>query len=176
MGRLIQGSQAVTATLRGQSSILCALRLGHAGGIVVAHRDGEAIVGSDLPALLPLFRHQSNDWREVGFLDSGEMAVITPQGASYSDLEGRPIAKQTRTISPEDVIIDKGGYRHFHVEGNHGAAPIGGQRHARAGGLPARPYLSARTFPCPLPKSKTCSGSSSSAAAPAFTPPRWVGT
>ena len=112
MGRRIKGSQAVTATLRGQSSILCALRLGHAGGIVVAHRDGEAIVGSDLPALLPLFRHQSVIGG-VGFLDSGEMAVITPQGASYSDLEGRPIAKQTRTISPEDVIIDKGGYRHF---------------------------------------------------------------
>ena len=112
MGTLIEGSQAVTATLSGESGLLCALRLGHAGGIVVAHRDGEAIVGSDLPALLPLFRQQSMIGG-VGFLDPGEMAVITPQGASYSDLQGRPINKETRTISPEDVIIDRGGYRHF---------------------------------------------------------------
>ena len=112
MGRLIKGSQAVIATLRGQSGMLCALRLGHAGGIVVAHQDGQGIVGSDLPALLPLFRRQSMIG-EVGFLDSGEMAVITREGASYSDLDGRRILKQTRTIAPEDVIIDKGGYRHF---------------------------------------------------------------
>ena len=112
MGRLIKGSQAVTATHRGQSGMLCALRLGHAGGIVVAHREGQSIVGSDLPALLPLFRHQSAIGG-VGFLDSGEMAEITREGASYFDLNGRPIHKQTRTIAPEDVIIDKGGYRHF---------------------------------------------------------------
>ena len=112
MGRLIKGSQAVTATLRGQSGMLCALRLGHAGGIVVAHREGQSIVGSDLPALLPLFRHQSMI-AGVAFLDSGEMAVITQEGASYFDLNGRRIHKQVRTIAPEDIIIDKGGYRHF---------------------------------------------------------------
>ena len=112
MGGLIKGSQAITATLEGQSGILCALRLGHAGGIVVAHRDGQGIVGSDLPALLPLFR-QEPTISGVGFLDSGEMAVITREGTSYFDLSGRPVHKQTRTISPEDIIIDKGGYRHF---------------------------------------------------------------
>ena len=112
MGGLIKGSQAITATLRGQSGILCALRLGHAGGIVVVHRDGQGIVSSDLPALLPLFRHEPMI-NGVGFLDSGEMAVITREGTSYSDLSGHQIQKQTRTISPEDIIIDKGGYRHF---------------------------------------------------------------
>ena len=77
-----------------------------------SHREGQGIVGSDLPALLPLFRHQSMIGG-VGFLDSGEMAVITREGASYFDLNGRRIHKQTRTIAPEDIIIDKGGYRHF---------------------------------------------------------------
>ncbi len=112
MGGLIKGSQAITATLRSQTGILCALRLGHAGGIVVVHRDGQGIVSSDLPALLPLFRHEPMIGG-VGFLDSGEMAVITREGTSYSDLSGHQIQKQTRTISPEDIIIDKGGYRHF---------------------------------------------------------------
>ena len=112
VGQLVRGSQAITATLQGQSGKICAMRLGHAGGIVVAHRDGQGIVGSDLPALLPLFRHESII-DGVGFLDAGEMAVLTREGSSYWDLDGRPINKTPRTISPEDIVIDKGGYRHF---------------------------------------------------------------
>ena len=112
VGRLVKGSQAITATLQGQSGKICAMRLGHAGGIVVAHRNGQGIVGSDLPALLPLFRHESII-EGVGFLDSDEMAVVTREGTSYWNLDGDRIHKEPRVISPEDVIIDKGGYRHF---------------------------------------------------------------
>ena len=85
---------------------------GHAGGIVVAHREGQGIVGSDLPALLPLFRHESMI-EGVNFLDSGEMTVVTREGTSYWNLDGSPVHKTPRVISPEDIIIDKGGYRHF---------------------------------------------------------------
>ena len=112
MGQQVKGSQAITATMRGQSGKICAMRLGHAGGMVVAHRDGQGIVSSDLPALLPLFRHQAVV-DGIGFLDSGEMAVVTREGTTYWNLDGQPIKKQPRTISPEDIIIDKGGYRHF---------------------------------------------------------------
>ncbi len=112
MGRTVKGSQAITATLKGEPARILALRLGHAGGIVVAHRNGQGIVASDLPALMPLFRHEPVI-DGVAFLDSGEMAVVTPGGARYCLLDGRPIEKQTRTVSPEDIMIDKGGYRHF---------------------------------------------------------------
>jgi glucosamine--fructose-6-phosphate aminotransferase (isomerizing) len=112
MGRQLKGSQAVTATLQGHGGKICALRLGYAGGIVVAHRGGQGIVCSDLPALLPLFRHEPVI-SGVSFLDSGEMAVVTREGTSYWDLDGQPIEKEVRTVSPEDIFIDKGGYRHF---------------------------------------------------------------
>ena len=112
MGKLVKGSQAITATQQGHGGKICAMRLGHAGGIVVAHREGQGIVGSDLPALLPLFRHESLI-SGVTFLESGQMAVVTREGVSYWDLDGRTIEKQTRSISPEDIIIDRGGYRHF---------------------------------------------------------------
>lgn len=112
MGKLLKGSQAITATHEGNEGKICAMRLGHAGGIVIAHREGQGIVGSDLPALLPLFRHDSLV-SGVGFLESGQMAVVTREGASYRDLDGHPIEKDTRSISPEDIIIDRGGYRHF---------------------------------------------------------------
>ena len=112
MGRKLRGSHAIAATLRGASNKICALRLGNAGGIVVAHRGGQSIVGSDLPALLPILRHEAAAGL-VGFLDPGEMAVVTREGADYQDLDGRHIDKQLRTVAPKDVLIDKGGYRHF---------------------------------------------------------------
>ncbi len=54
MAGLLRGSQAIAAMLPGDEPELCALRLGHAGGLVVAHHKGQGIVGSDLAAALPL--------------------------------------------------------------------------------------------------------------------------
>ncbi len=112
MGRMVEGSQTVTATFLGEAGKICALRLGHAGGIVVAHRDGQGIIGSDLPAMLPLLR-QEPQAGQVAFLDSGEMASVTTEGVVYRDFDGKGIDKQLRSVSPVDVQIDKGGYRHF---------------------------------------------------------------
>ncbi len=112
MGRMVQGSSAITATLQGEDGPICALRLGYAGGIVVAHHDGQGIVASDLPALLPVLEHGKGT-QEVGFLEGGEMAVVSRDGVRYRDLAGRPIVKQSRHVSRDDVLVDKGGYRHF---------------------------------------------------------------
>ena len=112
MGRMVQGSSAITATLQGEDGPICALRLGYAGGIVVAHHDGQGIVASDLPALLPVLE-RGQGAQEVGFLEGGEMAVVSRNGVRYCDLSGRTIAKQCRQVSRDDVLVDKGGYRHF---------------------------------------------------------------
>ena len=118
MGRTVKGSQAITATCKECLNTIWAMRLGHAGGIVVAHQDGQGIVGSDLPAVLPILR-QSNVGGRVGFLDSGEMAEVTREGVKYLDLEGRAVDKRLQVVSPEDVLIDKGGYRHFMLKEIH---------------------------------------------------------
>ena len=54
MAQLITGSQAIAATLQDGDGPICAVRVGYAGGLLVAHYDGQGVVGSDLPALLPL--------------------------------------------------------------------------------------------------------------------------
>ena len=113
MGRLLQGSQAVAAICQGEPDQLCALRLGHAGGIVIAHRDGQGIVGSDLPAALPILRQRLQQPGPVSFLEAGEMAVVTREGVQFSDMEGKELTKQPHNVAPEDVLVDKGGYRHF---------------------------------------------------------------
>ena len=112
MGGMVKGSQAISAVLQGEDAEICALRLGHAGGIVVAQADGQVIIGSDLPALLPLLQAESNTG-QVGFLETGEMVVVTLDGVEYQDLDGNPIVKQPRLVTQEEVLVDKGGYQHF---------------------------------------------------------------
>ena len=112
MGRMVTGSQAITATLRDGASQICAMRLGYAGGIVVAHHGDQAMVGSDLLALLPMIAEGSQNG-EVRFLESGEAAVLSPEGVTFQDLEGNPLYKESIAISPEDVLIDKGGFPSF---------------------------------------------------------------
>ena len=112
MGRMVKGSSAITATLQGEEGPICAMRLGYAGGIVVAHHDGHGIVASDLPALLPVLERGPGA-PEVGFLEGGEVAVVSREGVRYMDLAGNPIVKEPRRVSRDDVLVDKGGYRHF---------------------------------------------------------------
>ena len=112
MGRMVKGSSAITATLQGEEGPICAMRLGYAGGIVVAHHDGQGIVASDLPALLPVLERGPGA-PEVGFLEGGEVAVVSREGVQYLDLAGNPIVKEQRRVSRDDVLVDKGGYRHF---------------------------------------------------------------
>ncbi|CAI8014453.1 Glutamine--fructose-6-phosphate aminotransferase [isomerizing], partial [Geodia barretti] len=104
MGRLVQGSSAITATLDGEDGPICAMRLGFAGGI--------GIVASDLPALLPVLERGAGA-PNVGFLEGGEMAIVSREGVRYSDLSGNPVVKETRRVSREDIVVDKGGHRHF---------------------------------------------------------------
>ena len=112
MGRMVKGSQAISAILQGDAAEICALRLGHAGGIVVAQSEGQAIIGSDLPALLPLLQTDSNIG-QVAFLETGEMVVVTRDKVEYQDLEGNHIDKQPRMVSQEEILVDKAGYQHF---------------------------------------------------------------
>ena len=112
MGRMVKGSQAISAILQGDAAEICALRLGHAGGIVVAQSEGQAIIGSDLPALLPLLQTESNIG-QVGFLETGEMVMVTRDKVEYQDLEGNHIDKQPRMVSQEEILVDKAGYQHF---------------------------------------------------------------
>ena len=112
MGRMVKGSQAISAVFEGREAEICALRLGYAGGLVVAQADGQTIIGSDLPALIPLLQSES-DIGQVGFLETGEMVVITREQVEYQDLEGNHIDKQPRMVTLEEVLVDKAGYSHF---------------------------------------------------------------
>ena len=104
----LQGSQAIVAAQMGNSErTLLAGRIGNAGGgVVVAHRPGEAMVSSDLPALT----HFSDS---VSFLDDGETAIVTENGVAYLNPAGEAMEKGTQPVSGAAGWADKSGYKHF---------------------------------------------------------------
>ena len=104
---LLQGSQAIVAATGAEpGKKLVALRLGNAGGIVVAQRPGEAMVGSDLPAVVSFADR-------VTFLEDGEIAIVTDQEAKYKGPSGKDIDKMPQPISQSAGWVDKEGYKHF---------------------------------------------------------------
>ena len=112
MAEQVRGTQAVAAMLKDGDHSICAVRLGHAGGgVTVAYRQGQGIVSSDLPALLPLIGQDGT--LPVGFLEDGEVAVLTRQGVDFLDRDGRPFHKPLRPVALDDVLVDRAGYRHF---------------------------------------------------------------
>ena len=104
----LEGSQAIVAAQRGkEAGKLLATRMGYAGGgVVIAHRPGEVMVGSDLPAL-------AHFAERVSFLDHGETAVVTESGVKYLNSTGGEVNKSTRAVSVSPGWVDKSGYKHF---------------------------------------------------------------
>ncbi|MCB0044765.1 MAG: glutamine--fructose-6-phosphate transaminase (isomerizing) [Caldilineaceae bacterium] len=104
--RDLKGPSAVVVLSKNWPDRLIAARLGNAGGVVVGRGEGEMYIASDIPAIL---RHT----REITFLESRQMAVITADGAAYFDLDGRPVAKEPLLIDWNPTAAEKGEYRHF---------------------------------------------------------------
>ncbi len=108
----LKGAAAIVVLSRTDPDTLVAVRLGNAGGVVVGKGEGEMWVSSDLPALLP-------HTRTLAYLSSGEMAVVTPDGAAFYDLEGRPVDKPMETVNYDAVSVAKGPYKHFMLKEIH---------------------------------------------------------
>ncbi len=102
----MEGAHALVAFSRREPGKLVAARVGNAGGVVVGYGRGEMFLASDLPALLP-------HTQRVAFLADGEIAVLTPCGASYLTADGTAVAKEAQTVPYDPVSAARGNYKHF---------------------------------------------------------------
>jgi glucosamine--fructose-6-phosphate aminotransferase (isomerizing) len=80
--------------------------------LVVGRGEGEALAGSDVPALLEYTR-------DVYYLEDGEIAVLRRDRIEFHNDEGQPIEKKTVHIDWDTAAAEKGGYEHFMLKEIH---------------------------------------------------------
>ncbi len=102
----LKGAQAVAVAFKREPEKVMAFRIGNAGGIAVGYGDGEMLLASDLPAIIP-------HTQRVAFLSAGEMVSVTADCAVYSTLDGAALSKSPQSLPYDPVSVAKGGYSHF---------------------------------------------------------------
>jgi glucosamine--fructose-6-phosphate aminotransferase (isomerizing) len=102
----LRGPSAIVALSKHHPDCLLAARLGNAGGVAVGFGDSETFVASDVPAIL-------SHTRQMVFLDSGQVAFVTRDGAAYTDLAGAMIDKQSTLVEWSAAAAEKGEHRHY---------------------------------------------------------------
>ena len=100
----LEGAFALCFLIDGEEDLLIAARKG--SPLAIGHGDGEMFVGSDALALSPMTNR-------ITYLEEGDWAVITRQGAEIYDAKGRRANREMREIHLEAVAVDKAGYKHF---------------------------------------------------------------
>ncbi|NQU29316.1 MAG: glutamine--fructose-6-phosphate aminotransferase, partial [Anaerolineae bacterium] len=102
----IKGANVIVLMSADEPDKIVTARIGNAGGVVIGFGDGEMFAASDIPAIL-------EHTREVVFLESHQMAIISRSGADFQTLNGDKLSIRPQTIAWDPVAAEKGEYRHF---------------------------------------------------------------
>jgi glucosamine--fructose-6-phosphate aminotransferase (isomerizing) len=102
----LKGAHGIVLLSTREPDKIVAARLGNAGGVVIGVGDGEMFVASDIPAIL-------EHTREVAFLESGHMAVVTKDKFEVMTLDGDEVEAELQTVPWDPVSAAKGKYKHF---------------------------------------------------------------
>jgi glucosamine--fructose-6-phosphate aminotransferase (isomerizing) len=102
--RRVHGAYAIVVLSSATpEEIVCAK---NASPLVLGLGQGETFIASDVPALL-------DHTRQVIFLEEGDLAQITVDGARIIDLAGNERTRAQRTITWSLVAAEKAGFKHF---------------------------------------------------------------
>ena len=104
--RRLEGANAVVLMSSDQPDQLVCARVGNAGGIALGVGRDEMFIASDIPAILEYTR-------QIVFLESRQMAVVSAGGYLVTDLDGRPARVEVHRITWDPVSAVKGEYKHF---------------------------------------------------------------
>ncbi|MBF0093442.1 MAG: glutamine--fructose-6-phosphate transaminase (isomerizing) [Alphaproteobacteria bacterium] len=102
--RKLQGAFALGILFAGRHDLLIGARRG--SPLAIGYGDGEMFLGSDALALAPLTQR-------IAYLEEGDWAVLSPEGASVRDADGREVRREIRLTALSGAMIGKGEFRHF---------------------------------------------------------------
>src|SRR5512141_1574996 len=102
----IQGANVVVLMSADEPDKIVTARVGNAGGVVLGLGENENFIASDTPAIM-------EHTREVIFLESRQMAVVTCNTVTIETLDGAKVKPQVHRVSWDPIAAEKGAYRHF---------------------------------------------------------------
>jgi glucosamine--fructose-6-phosphate aminotransferase (isomerizing) len=100
----LHGAFALCFLFDGEENLIIATRKG--SPLAIGHGEGEMFVGSDAIALSPLTDR-------ITYLEEGDWAIVTRQGAEIRDAAGHLANRAVNTIQIDATRIEKAGYKHF---------------------------------------------------------------
>ncbi|WP_343082177.1 glutamine--fructose-6-phosphate transaminase (isomerizing) [Ostreiculturibacter nitratireducens] len=100
----LEGAFALCFLFDGEEDLIVAARKG--SPLAIGHGEGEMFVGSDAIALAPLTDR-------ITYLEEGDYAFVTRDGAEIFDEEGRRANREVTQIKMDSARIEKAGYKHF---------------------------------------------------------------
>jgi len=100
----LTGAFAIGVLSADEPDKLVAARMGPPA--VLGIGDGEFFLASDVPGIL----HHT---RNIHFLNDGELAVLTPQGITLTNFDGKPLPLKVQRIAWDPIQAEKAGYKHF---------------------------------------------------------------
>jgi len=100
----VRGAYAVAVISEREPGKIVAVRKD--SPLVAGISNGNYFVASDIPAFLSYSR-------DVVFLADDEMAVLTPEGITFSTIDGASVEKDVTAISWNASMAEKGGFKHF---------------------------------------------------------------
>ncbi|MCJ2051273.1 glutamine--fructose-6-phosphate transaminase (isomerizing) [Methylobacterium sp. J-070] len=106
----LRGAFALGFLFSGEENLLIGAR--HGAPLAVGFGQGETYLGSDALALAPFTD-------ALTYLDEGDWAILTRDGAEIRDLAGNPVQRPRQKIATQAYRIDKGEYRHFMAKEIH---------------------------------------------------------
>lgn len=118
----LQGAFAFVIVFAGHEDLMIGARQG--SPLAIGYGEGEMFFGSDALALAPMTRR-------ISYLEEGDWAVITRDGAEVFDVTGAPVARKIVQTAVSGAMVGKGNHAHFmHKEIHEQAAVIGDTLHS----------------------------------------------
>ncbi len=101
---ILEGAFSLAFLFDGDDKLLIGARRG--SPLAIGEGEGEMFLGSDAIALSPFTD-------AVRYLEDGDWAVLSRQGAEIFDAAGQPVERPVRRSVGKAFYVDKGNHRHF---------------------------------------------------------------